>query len=581
MRPHLARDWLLRPFSPEQAEQKDLLSRKFGLNPLTSQLIIQRNLFSDGDGEIQRFLYGTLNDLPNPFLLPDMDRAVDRLMKGIRNKEKILFFGDYDVDGITGTAQLRFFFREIGLETRSFLPHRLHEGYGLTEKSVRKIVAEKPDLLVTIDNGTNARDEIAYLRKAGIDVVVIDHHEAPSENDPPPTAALVNPKSKNSKWSERDIASAGLVFLLLIALRSRLREQGGYPLPNLKRYLDLACLGTIADIVPLTGTNRLIVKYGLEEIAAASRPGLKALMEAASIRIPVGVGSVAFRLAPRINAAGRLSDPKIALDLLLAQSASEAVPLAVKLEELNRERQRIEENVLKEAAAMVEEQQKDRQGIVAAAPGWHLGVVGIVASKLTERFGRPAVVLAVSEDGGEARGSARTVPGLSVYAALKKIEEEMIRFGGHDAAAGLAVRRENLETFARRFDRSVREDWNDSHRPKLWIDAVLPLKEIHTPLVKELTLLEPHGPGNPEPLFMSSEIKLEASRIVGNGHLKTVLCQGETRIDAIGFDWAPYLETSLKTDLHRVAFSPQINEWNGSENIQIKIKSIRPNNTSI
>lgn len=567
--------WTVRSFPSEHEERKKELAQKLGLSPLVTQLLLQRGPSPWSDDDIHRFLHGTLTDLPNPFLLPDMDRAVDRLVKAIQNKEKILFFGDYDVDGITGTAQFRSFFREIGLETRSFLPHRLHEGYGLTEKSVRKIVAEKPDLLVTIDNGTNACQEIAHLRKAGIDIVVVDHHEAPSENNPPPTVALVNPKTKNAQWRERDIASAGLVFLLLIALRSRLREQGGHPLPNLKRYLDLACLGTIADIVPLTGTNRLIVKYGLEEIAATSRPGLKALMEDASVRAPMNVGSVAFRLAPRINAAGRLGDPQWALDLLLAENEGEARLFASRLEELNRERQKIEENVLKEAVEMVERDQADRKGLVVAGAGWHLGVVGIVAAKLTERFGRPAVVLALSEDGTEARGSARTIPGFSVYAALKKVEGEMTRFGGHEAAAGMTLKSQNLERFAEKFDESVRREWSESCSPRLVIDAEIRLNDINSPLLRELTLLEPHGSGNPEPLFISSPVSLKGSRIVGNGHLKTTLCQEGAQIDAIGFNWGSYLESAVKKDLHQVAFSPEINEWNGTKNLQIKIKSIR------
>ncbi len=567
--------WTIRSLTPEQEIQKKDLSQKLSLRPLTAHLLLQRNLTEEK--EIRRFLHGSLQDLPSPFLLPDMDRAVERLVRALQNKERILLFGDYDVDGITGTAQLKAFFREMGHQTAAYLPHRLNDGYGLTEKAVRRILREKPDLLVTIDNGTNSRPEIAAIKERGIDVIVIDHHETPTAGNQPPAEALLNPKRSESRFGEINIASAGLVFLLLIAFRSRCREKGIGNLPNLKRYLDLACLGTIADVVPLTGTNRLIVRHGLEELASTSRPGLKALKEISQVRMPLGVGTVSFRLAPRINAAGRLADPTLALELLLTEDPAEASRLAVRLDDLNQERQKIVEKALGEALEIVESSQKDRDGIVVASNNWHLGVVGIVAAKLTEHFGRPAVVLALSEDGKEAKGSARTVPGFSVYEALKRIEGEMTRFGGHPAAAGMTLPSQNLERFAKRFDESVREAWNESCGPRIFIDASVDLSDVNAPLVKELGLLEPHGPGNPEPIFMSSSVRLQSPRIVGHRHFKTTLSQGGARIEAIGFDWASYLETALKSDFHSVAFSPQFNEWNGAENIQLKIKSMLPN----
>lgn len=568
--------WTLRPFPPEQEEQKELLRRRFDLPPVVAQLLVLRNLRSEEEAE--RFLYGRLQHLPDPFLLPEMERAVVRLSKALEKKEKVLLFGDYDVDGITATAQLHLFLREIGLRTETLLPHRIHEGYGLTERSVRKIVARKPDLLITIDNGTNARQEIQILRENGIDVIVIDHHETPPSGSGIPAVTLLNPKDPASRFKDREIASAGLVFLFLMAIRSRCRERGITPLPNLKRYLDLASLGTIADVVPLTGTNRLLVRYGLEELASTTRPGLQALAEVASVRPPVGVGAVSFRLAPRLNAAGRLADPQLALDLLLSEEGPVASSLAMKLDELNRQRQGIEEKVLSEAIRMVERDQQSRRGIVVAGTGWHPGVIGIVAARLTERFGRPAVVLALSEEGTPAMGSARTVPGLSVYRALKRIEGEMVRFGGHDAAAGMTLSGDNLERFAQKFDHAVREEWpaewGETFSPKLTVDAMISLREINTPLVKWLSLLGPHGPGNPEPVLMVTGVRLESCRVVGGDHLKAILCQKETRMDAIGFGWAHFLDPPPRDLPHNVAFSPQINEWNGIENVQIKIKSL-------
>lgn len=569
--------WTLRSFTREQEKQREELALKLKLHPLVAQLLLQREIYVEKD--IRRFLYGTLSDLPNPFLLKDMDRAVDRLIKAYAKKEKILFFGDYDVDGITGTSQLQSFFREIRLPTRVLLPHRVHEGYGLTEASLQKIIAEKPDLLVTVDNGTTAQKEISYLKEKGIDVIVIDHHETPSEKGHPPVVALVNPKAADSKFEERNIASAGLAFLLLMALRSQLREGGETSLPNLKRYLDLAAMGTIADIVPLTGTNRLIVKYGLEEIGNTARPGLKALREVASVQAPVSASSVAFRLAPRINAAGRLDHPHLALQLLLAQSEDEARPLAIKLDELNRERQRIEEKVLEEAVYQVEKEQTNRKGIVVASSGWHLGVVGIVAAKLTEKYHRPAIVLALTENPHEAKGSARTVPGVSVYQALKNMEGEMIRFGGHDAAAGMTLHRDNVQNFAHLFDQSVRKEWQELPLPKIHIDAELRLDDIHTALIQGLQLLQPHGAGNPQPVFSTPQVSLTGCRLVGDNHLKMRLSQGNCQMDAIGFNWGHYLETALTVDPHQIAFFPEINDWNGQISIQLKIKAIMPSLT--
>lgn len=566
--------WFLHQNTPEEEICIQEISQALNLSPLLAKLLVKRKILSSHEAE--KFLFGTLSHLPNPFLLTDMDRAIARILKALQEKERILLFGDYDVDGITGTAQLKSFLKEMGQTPESFLPHRLHDGYGLTESTVKKIISLKPKLLITIDNGTRSREAILHMKEQGIDTIVIDHHETPSEKEKMPVSALVNPKGINHHFQEKNIASAGLVFLLLMALRSKMREAGTSHLPNLKRYLDLACLGTIADVVPLTGTNRLLVKYGLEELAVSKREGIIALKEVAAITPPLGVTSVAFRIAPRINAAGRMDDPKQALDLLLSETPEEAQRLAATLEDFNRQRQKVEEVAVLEAIEQVEQNQLDRKGIVVASARWHLGVVGIVAARLTEKFHRPAIVLSLSTDGKEAKGSARTVSGVSVYEALKQIENEMLRFGGHDAAAGMSVLASNLENFSKKFDASVKNIWNEAPSPKLFIDAPLELKDINLELMKSLSLLEPHGAGNPEPTFITTETRAEGCRVVGKNHLKLSVRKGDHRLDAIGFQWAPYLETALKNDLHNLAYYPQINVWNGLESIQLKLKSILP-----
>lgn len=561
--------------SPEEEALKSELCHRLNLHPISAHLLLLRHISSEE--EARRFLFGGLQDLPNPFLLPEMEEAVEGLLQAANSGKRILFFGDYDVDGITGTAAISSFYRELGILTRSLLPHRLQDGYGLTRESLKKIEAEKPDLVVTIDNGTNAREEIAYLKEKGIETIVIDHHETPTERERPPARAIVNPKNPSSRFGERNLASAGLIFFLLMALRSRLREKGGSSLPNLKRYLDLACLGTIADIVPLTGANRLLVRFGLKELEETTRPGLKALKEQASLTGPVTMGSVAFRLAPRINAAGRLSDPRIALELLLAEEDSSARDLAQTLERLNRERQAVEERVVKEAVSLVESMDTDRKGLVVAGKGWHLGVVGIVAAKLAEKYGRPAVVLALSDKEQEAKGSARSIPGLSVYKCLKKVENRMTRFGGHDQAAGLALEPSLLEIFSQEFNQAVEEEWDRLDSRKIPIDADLPLSAINRTLLRELSLFEPHGPGNPEPLFIALGVHLINCRRVGKSgarHLKATVSHEGSQIKAIGFDLGPYLEKTQNILKHDMIYSPTLSRWDGAENPELKIKFI-------
>lgn len=573
--------WRLAPDHPEEQTLRLELERLFELHPIIARLLVRRGLRDEKS--VRRFLTGTLSDLPDPFALPDMDFAVERILRAIETREKIVVFGDYDVDGISGTAQLCAYLREVGARPVPLLPHRMHDGYGLTEKSVNKIAAEKPDLLITIDNGTKSFSEIAHLKGLGADVIVIDHHETPTPETWPPVVAMVNPKRVDSKFVERDIASAGLVFLLLMALRARARERGLSPLPNLKRYLDLACLGTIADVVPLIGTNRLLVKFGLQEAGSSLRPGIKALREISDTSPPLTVTHVAFRLAPRINAAGRLSDPKLALDLLLSEDMDEARAAALRLEELNRERQTVEAQVTREAFAQIEEEQADRQGIVAAGEGWHLGVVGIVAAKLTERFGRPAIALTINAESGQAKGSARTVGNFSVHEALKAIEPLMSRFGGHAAAAGMTVDLTKLEDFKNAFNDSVHRLWDSKSESSVEADSDLPFSEIGTPLLRDLERLEPFGPGNPEPQFSAFGVRLESCRLVGNsggtspGHLKAIFCQNGARFDGIGFGQGQYLKTALASPLHQVLFLPQRNEWNGRSSLQLKIKKITPN----
>ncbi|QQR81191.1 MAG: hypothetical protein IPJ69_03365 [Deltaproteobacteria bacterium] len=502
--------------SPEEISLKQLFIDQFQLHPILAQILVSRGFREIQDA--QSFLFGDLAQLPNPFELSGMLEAVIRVVESISHKQKILLFGDYDVDGITGCAQLALFLKEIGATVDVLLPHRIHDGYGLAPSSVEKIKIIKPDLLITIDNGT----------------------------------------------------------IFLMALRSKLREHT-LKLPNLKRYLDLACLGTIADVVPLTGTNRLLVKYGLKELTTSQRPGIKALKEVSSVSEDVTPYIVGFRLAPRINAAGRMADPKEALQLLMSSTENEAQVLAQKLEAYNRQRQAEEEKALNEAFTMIETSGLlERRGIVVGSKTWHLGIVGILAARLTEKYHRPAIALSFFEDKNIAKGSARSIAGFSVYAALKNIEHKMINFGGHEAAAGMTLDLKSLEDFSESFHQSIESLSPEPFRKKIRVDSILPFNEISPLLLEQLSLFEPFGSSNPEPTFMTEDAKLHSCRIIGSGnnHLKFSASHSQLSFDGIYFNGAKDLETILKTTHHQLIYNLQKNTWNGRSSIQLKLKTL-------
>ncbi len=544
------------------------------LHPIIKKLLAAKGLNSETD--IDLFLNPSLNHLPNPFDLSGVKEGTDRVIAAIQKKEKIVLFGDYDVDGITGSAQLALFLKEVGAICEVVLPHRIHDGYGLSESSVKKIKDLHPSLLITIDNGTKSKEAISSLKEAHIDTIVIDHHEAPDLENLPPVVALINPKTPGQHF-EKTLASAGLVFLFLIALRSQLREVG-IEGPNLKRYLDLACLGTIADVVPLTGTNRIIVKFGLRELTQAQRPGIKALKQVSALSeteeiTPYHVG---FRLAPRINAAGRMAHPEEALKLFLGHPEGVYVQ-AQKLEEYNRERQQEEEKALKEAYAMIEHPEKgqlNRRGIVVGSESWPLGVVGILAARITEKYYCPAIALTYFPDQKIAKGSARSIPGFSVYEALKNIESTMEKFGGHEAAAGMTISLEKLENFSQSFDQSVFKLSPNPFEKKHRVDAEILFSDISPLLIKQISLLEPFGMGNPEPTFMTSNLKLQDCRLLKEKHLKLTASQGSISFDAIYFNGAEVFNR-IQNTFQSLIYTLQNNVWNGKTTIQLKLKNLQ------
>lgn len=560
------RHWVVREV--DQA-QRQTLARDLAISPITAALLLVRGIVTM---EQARQWLSTSESPPSPFLLPDMEAAVARLHRAVAGGEQICFYGDYDVDGVAATSLYLSYFSGIGANARSYIPHRLHEGYGLNETAVRTLAGRGVTLLVTSDCGSTSLREIELAARSGMDVIVTDHHQIGTTL--PPASAVINPQRSDSLYPFRGLCSAGLAYKVIQAYRDRFRPGD----PSLDGYLDLVALATIADIVPVVEENRTYVRDGLVLVGRGARCGVRALNVIAGVGPQCTSGTVAFKLAPRINAAGRLDHAEIGVRLLTTESELEAKQIAERLDQLNRERQRIEESTTAEAVDMVRESDLAREGaVVVWGAQWHLGVVGIVAARLVERFNRPAVVIAVTRD-GTAKGSVRTTGGFDVYQALTECADLLAAFGGHPSAAGLTLAAANLPAFRERFSQ-VAANWTAQRRdaPVLHVDAEVGLREVDAKLVNELQLFHPFGPGNPEPTLTTRNLTILSARVVGNGHLKLTVRHGTSMpFDGIGFRMGALADRGLSLSKPvDLAFIPELNRWNGMDRIQLRIRDIR------
>lgn len=557
---------------PPDGEAHPMLVGELGLRPVTASVLINRGIRTPAAARL--FLNPSFSDLIDPLRLNDMDRAVSRIREAVQRSERVVIYGDYDVDGVTATTLYLDYFKRQGLGADFYIPDRLREGYGLNEGAIRALRAQGTTLLITADCGTTSVGEIRLARTLGMDVIVTDHHEVPDEL--PPATALLNPKRDDAGYPEKGLCTAGLTFKVIQALTGTVPADG----------LDLVALGTIADVSPLMGENRILVKEGLKQLTEGRRPGIRALKEAAGLpEAPVKAGTVGFTLAPRINASGRLMDAGEAVRLLTTPSLEDARRIAQSLNLQNRQRQEIEEKILEEACARVESEcdfQKDGC-IVLASRQWHLGVVGIVAARLVERYYRPAVLLAVGSD-GLAKGSARSIAGFNLVEGLRRSGEFLVRFGGHYSAAGLTLREEFIPALRERLS-SVAWEWlkPDDFRPKQRIDASVEWEDLTPGLVAELESLAPFGPANPEPTLLLRRLIPVDPRIVGNNHLKFSVKKPNARsgpsmnpsFDAIGFrmgDRMGLFRNGVTVDL---VFTPERNTWQGRERLQLRVKDLR------
>ncbi len=518
--------------------------------------------------EVENFLRPRLGSLSDPFSLPQMRAAVSRILAALDQHEPIVLFGDYDVDGVTSLALLDETLRAYGGTPALFLPLRMEEGYGLSRESVDRCVEQhQPQLLIAVDCGTSSVNEVTDLKKRGIHVIILDHHEPKSEL--PDCVAMVNPKLTECGFEY--LSSVGIVFKLCHALL-KTRPLHGF---DLKSKLDLVALGTVADIVPLRDENRVLVQRGSIEIARTSRIGLKKLMQVAGVRQPILPEDIGYRLGPRLNAAGRLSTAEKSLRLLLTQDESEAMLLATELDQQNRDRQEVEKQIFDAAIEKIENQFNAAAdaAIVVGAQGWHPGVLGIVASRLVRKYHRPAIVVGFDEK-GIGKGSGRSIEGLNLVEALNCCADGLEKYGGHEMAAGLAVREENFDHFAEAFRSTARELLSEEAlQPCLQLDHELAFTDIDVEFLRWHELLQPFGNGNPQPLFFAREIEPVAPpRVVNEKHLIFRLKQGDRHRRAVYFDG---MANQLPPPPWDIAFRIRADEYGGETLVAMQIEAVR------
>lgn len=566
--------WSMAPAQPALAE---ILARAAGVSPLLAQCLLNRG-YSEAPA-IQTFLEPRLKCLRDPFLLPNMAAAVDRLLVARERGEQLVIFGDYDVDGVSSTALLLEVLSRLGWKVQPYLPHRFDEGYGLSRDGVANCLERFPvELLLAVDCGSTAVETIAWLRERQIEVIVLDHHQV--SNPPPAAVALVNPQlAAPDEPSFRELCSAGLAFKLAHALVKRGRE---LDLPgtadfDLRPLLDLVALGTIADIVPLRGENRILVSVGLQRLDQTTRPGLVALKEIARVGSPVKPHDVGYLLGPRLNAAGRLENAAEALELLIATDLDAARPLAASLDSRNRERQQIERNLSADVIGRLREQFDAAQHHVIVEGGlyWHIGVVGIVASRVLREFYRPTII--IGGEGTEWRGSGRSIAGFDLAAALRQCDDLLVRHGGHAMAAGLSIHPDRIDALRERLNQLARNSLTTEQlQPPLLLDAEVAPGDLTQEGVRELERLAPMGQGNPSvKLVLRNATLARAPRRMGveGRHAKMQVRVGRDEWEAV---WWEGGDQHWPVDTFDLAFTPELNEYNGQTRVQLKLLDWRP-----
>ncbi len=558
--------WVLKS---QEKETIEYLAKELSLHPLVIRVMLNRGLCSRE--EMQSFLHPQLSDFHDPFLLKDMAKAVERICLAVEKKERIAIYGDYDVDGITSVSVLYLALRELGADVTYFIPDRLKEGYGVNSKVIRRLQQEGVSLIITVDCGITAVEEAALAQTLGMDMIVTDHHKCP--DCVPKATAVINPKQPDCGYPFSELAGVGVAFKLVQALYGK--EKISY---LTERYGALVALGTVADIVPLKDENRVIVYHGIQNMKQDKNIGLQALLKISGFADKeIDAGTLGFQLAPRINAAGRIGNPDMGVRLFLTEKREEAEQIAAMLDAQNLERKEIEQKIFEEAQEMIlaDKDFPKRSIIVLSNPAWHHGVIGIVASRLTEEYYKPCILF--TEEKGLKKGSARSIKGFNLYLALSAVSKYLERFGGHELAAGLTLKEENDEGFRQALEQYGREHITEEiQTQQISLDGELCDNEMTLSLVEQLQLLEPFGMGNPQPNFLVQKAKIVRHFAFKEGkHLKLSLCQREKCLDAVGFSMGKYSSVLKAGDRVSVAGNIYINEYRGEKYFSFRIKDIR------
>jgi len=571
------RRWLIKRTNPEYILY---LSKAASISPVLAQVLINRGIKTPG--EVKDFLSPGITNLSDPFELPDMSAAVERIKAAFHRSERVLVHGDYDTDGLTATSIMVHALKAMGMDVHYFIPNRMTHGYGFNMPAVDVAKKLGARLIITVDCGITSFEAAAAAKEKGMDVIITDHHEPALRQASgvrsqefllPEAVAVVNPKISNLKSQISNLSGAGIAFKVVqaLAMDDALPFSGDDSLS----LLDLAALGTLADVASLTGENRIILREGMRHIQNAHRRGIKSLIEVSGLQDrELRAGLLSFTLVPRINASGRIGDAGDVVSLFLSDSDEETLSIAEKLDRTNSERQRIEEETYQEALAQLREKGHDA-AVVLSGKGWHAGVIGIVASRIAEECYRPTFIFTL--DNGIAKGSARSIPAFDLYNGLSACSDLLLSFGGHRQAAGLKLKESDIARFEEKMNAVARDALHaDDFTPTIEIDTEVALYDVNTGLVRELSLLEPLGSGNPEPLLGARRLDVLNPKVVGKNHLKMRLKQKALSFDAIGFDMGNFIEhlsSSISVD---AAFTPTINEWNGNKYLQLNLKACRP-----
>lgn len=561
----LKKKWILKEFDKARVVE---ISKNFNISPLTAIILYNRGIREDG--QIKDFLARDLSGMHDPFLMKDMDKAVERILLAKKNNEKITIYGDYDVDGITSIAILYKYLKNMGLEVGFYVPDRMVEGYGVNRDALDKIKADGTAVIITVDTGITAIEEADYAKSIGIDFIITDHHEC--KESIPDVYAAIDPKRKDCEYPFKSLAGVGVVFKLIQALDS------SESIENLMdEYADLMCLGTVADISPLIDENRVIVTEGLKRFKTTKNIGLKALIDVSTNGKAITTSTIGYTIAPRINASGRLGCASTSVELFLTEDEEEAAKLADSLCHENTLRQQTEQKMFKEALEYIEQHPeiKDDDILVIPHENWHHGIVGIVSSKITEKYYKPSILFAV--DGDSAKGSGRSIAGFNLFGALENCSGLLEKFGGHELAAGLTIKSENIEDFRKSINEYAKGRIEDMTLvPTISLDAQIKVPYITIDTVHDINKLQPFGVNNPTPSFSVRNIKIHRISVMSEGkHLRMTLYKDGKYLDTVGFGMGDYYSMFKEGDYIDVAFALDINDYKGFQNVQLILKDMR------